>query len=241
LGGEADDEGVDVPTPPLAPAESEDPATSPAPRTLHATLTDPATWTRPSPAGPEIESGAPAGTTPGTAARTTTGAGAGTAAAGAAAGEVPGAVAAGTFEELYRRDFGRMVRVAHLLMGSSEAAEDVVQDAFVQLYARFATVGDSSGYLYRSVVNGCRGRHRHRRVVERLRPLTAQPAAVTTEIDETWGALRRLSPRRRAVVVLRFYADLPLAEIADILDCRVGTVKSMLHRAMADLREVVDR
>jgi RNA polymerase sigma factor (sigma-70 family) len=148
--------------------------------------------------------------------------------------------AATTFEEVYRRDFGRMVRVAHLLTGSSEAAEDVVQDAFVQLYARFATVGDSGGYLYRSVVNGCRGRHRHRRVVERLRPLAAQPAAVTTEIDETWSSLRRLSPRRRAVVVLRFYADLPLAEIAVILDCRVGTVKSMLHRAMADLREVID-
>jgi RNA polymerase sigma-70 factor (sigma-E family) len=152
-----------------------------------------------------------------------------------------------TFEDVYHRHFGRMVRVAHLLTGSNEEAEDVVQDAFIQLYARFTTVGDPGGYLYRSVVNGCRGRHRHRRVVERLRPLTVQPASVTTEIDETWGSLRRLTPRRRAVVVLRFYADLPLTEIAEILGCRVGTVKSMLHRAiadlraMADLREVTDR
>jgi RNA polymerase sigma factor (sigma-70 family) len=89
------------------------------------------------------------------------------------------------------------------------------------------------------VVNGCWSRQRHRRVVERLRHLTAQPDAVTSEIDETWAALGRLSPRRRAVVVLRFYADLPLTDIAEILDCRLGTVKSMLHRALAELKEVI--
>jgi RNA polymerase sigma-70 factor (sigma-E family) len=159
--------------------------------------------------------------------------------AGAAAPADPETTAPSTFEDFYRRDYPRMVRVAHLLTGSNETAEDVVQDAFVQLYPRFGTVGDAGGYIYRSVVNGCWSRQRHRRVVERLRHLTAQPDAVTSEIDETWAALGRLSPRRRAVVVLRFYADLPLTDIAEILDCRLGTVKSMLHRALAELKEVI--
>jgi RNA polymerase sigma factor (sigma-70 family) len=115
-----------------------------------------------------------------------------------------------------------------------------VQDAFVQLYPRFGDLADPVPYLYRSVVNGCWSRRRHRRVVERLRHLTSQSGVASLEVDETWNALRRLSPRRRAVVVLRYYEDLPLAEIAPILGCRPGTVKSMLHRALAELKEVVE-
>jgi RNA polymerase sigma-70 factor (sigma-E family) len=160
--------------------------------------------------------------------------------AGAAAPADPETAAPSTFEDFYRRDYARMLRVAHLLTGSNETAEDVVQDAFVQLYPRFGAVGDAGGYVYRSVIHGCWSRQRHRRVVERLRHLTDPPDAVTSEIDETWAALRRLSPRRRAVVVLRFYADLPLTDIAAILDCRLGTVKSMLHRALAELKEVIE-
>jgi RNA polymerase sigma-70 factor (sigma-E family) len=148
-----------------------------------------------------------------------------------------------TFEDVYRTDYDRMVRVAYMLSGSNEVAEDVVQDAFVQLYSRFDRLADPAPYLYRTVVNGCRSRHRRHRVVERFRHLTVQSdqGTVPSEIDETWSALGRLAPRRRAVVVLRYYADLPLAEIAEILGCRTGTVKSMLHRALAELKEVVDR
>ena len=90
------------------------------------------------------------------------------------------------------------------------------------------------------MVNGCRSRRRHGRVVERLQHLTAQSAVTSLETDETWSALARLPARRRAAVVLRYYADLPLAEIAQVLGCRTGTVKSMLHRALNDLREVLD-
>jgi RNA polymerase sigma-70 factor (sigma-E family) len=146
-----------------------------------------------------------------------------------------------SFDEVYRTDYKRLVQVAHLITGSNETAEDVVQDAFVRLYDRFDTIGDPGGYLYRSVVNGCWQGQRRRRVVERLRHLTAQSDIVAaSEIDEMWTALRQLPPRRRAVIVLRFYADLPLAEIAEVLECRLGTVKSMLHRALAELREVID-
>jgi RNA polymerase sigma-70 factor (sigma-E family) len=147
---------------------------------------------------------------------------------------------AGSFEDVYRSSYARMVRTAHMLTGSSETAEEVVQDAFVRLYPRFDTVQDPAGYLYRSVVNGCWAGHRRRRVVERLRPLQSiVNDASPPEIDETWTALRRLPPRRRAVIVLRFYADLPIADIAQVLDCPTGTVKSLLHRSLAQLKDVL--
>jgi RNA polymerase sigma factor (sigma-70 family) len=144
------------------------------------------------------------------------------------------------FEDVYKTEYLRMVRVAAMLLGSTEGAEDVVQDAYVALYHHFHSVTDPAGYLYRCVVNGCGSRFRHRKVVARFRHLTASPATAPDGVDVTWSALRALAPRRRAVVVLRFYADLPLAEIAQILDCNLGTVKSMLHRALGDLREVIE-
>jgi RNA polymerase sigma factor (sigma-70 family) len=144
------------------------------------------------------------------------------------------------FEDVYRTEYLRMVRVAAMLLGEVEGAEDIVQDAYVALYHHFDTVTDPPGYLYRSVVNGCGTRFRHRKVVARFRHLTTTPATTPEAIDVTWSALRALPPRRRAVIVLRFYADLPLAEIAQILDVNLGTVKSMLHRALGDLREVIE-
>ncbi len=57
------------------------------------------------------------------------------------------------------------------------------------------------------------------------------------EVDETWEALRRLPDRQRAAIVLRFYEDLPEAEIARVLGCRPGTVKSLIHRGLARVRK----
>ena len=145
------------------------------------------------------------------------------------------------FEDVYRGAYHRMTRVAHMLTGHNDIAEEVVQDAFVGLYRRFDTVADPYGYLYRSVVNGCHQRHRRRQVGERLRTLRVVTEVAPPEIDETWRALERLSPRRRAAVVLRYYADLSEADIAEALGCSKGTVKSLLHRALAQLKDVIDR
>lgn len=150
-------------------------------------------------------------------------------------------VASPSFEDTYRACYPQLTRVAHMITGSNEVAEEVVQDAFVALYPRFATVERPDGYLYRSVVNGCRTWIRRKQTAVRvLRPEPARPADAP-EIDETWAALGRLSDRRRAVVVLRYYADLPLAEIAALLCCRTGTVKSQLHRALDQLKDVISR
>jgi RNA polymerase sigma factor (sigma-70 family) len=145
------------------------------------------------------------------------------------------------FEAVYRADYARLVRAAHMLTGSNETAEEVVQEAFVALYPRFDTVAEPTGYLYRSVVNGCWARRRKRRVADRLGALRQPSATESPEIDEAWTALRRLSARRRMALVLRFYADLPLADIAEAMGCSTGTVKSLLHRGLAQLKEVIDR
>jgi RNA polymerase sigma factor (sigma-70 family) len=154
-------------------------------------------------------------------------------------GDAPDLRVVTTFEEVYRTMHARMVRVAFMMTGSTEAAEDVVQDAFVGLYARFDRLADPVPYLYRSVVNACSTRHRRVRTVERLGHLAAGKAVDSFEIDETWGALKDLAPRRRAVIVLRYYADLRLSDIAQILGCKTGTVKSIQHRALAELKEVL--
>jgi RNA polymerase sigma factor (sigma-70 family) len=127
-----------------------------------------------------------------------------------------------------------------MMTGSNEAAEDIVQEAFVRLFARFDRLDDPVPYLRRSVVNGCLERGRRRRVVQRLEHLTVAGSVAALEIDEMWSILKRLPARRRAAVVLRYYVDLPLAEIAQVLDCKTGTVKSMLNRAIAELRKVVE-
>ena len=59
------------------------------------------------------------------------------------------------------------------------------------------------------------------------------------ELDETWDVLRRLPPRQRAAVVLRFYEDLSEAAIAELLGCRPGTVKSLIHRGLAKVEEAL--
>jgi len=72
----------------------------------------------------------------------------------------------------------------------------------------------------------------------RARPEVAATARAP-ELDETWAALDRLTPGQRTAVVLRFYGDLPLAEIAELTGTRLGTVKSQLHRALAELKDVL--
>jgi RNA polymerase sigma factor (sigma-70 family) len=146
-----------------------------------------------------------------------------------------------SFEDLYRVRYRRLTRLAHVMVGSNEVAEEIVQDAFVALYRRFGTVADPDGYLYRSVVNGAKGRYRRKRAVDRLTRLRQVTDQGIPDIDETRAALLKLSPRRRAAVALRYYDDLSVDTIAEILDCQPGTVRSLLHRALADLKELIDR
>jgi RNA polymerase sigma-70 factor (sigma-E family) len=145
-----------------------------------------------------------------------------------------------SFERLYADAYAPMVRLALLLTGSPGHAEELVQDAFVRVFARWAEVETPRAYLRQAVVNACRSQQRRQSRELRHRSGTARPATTgDAEIDEMADALATLSDRQRKAVVLRFYEDLPEAEIALLLGCRPGTVKSLLFRALARLREVL--
>lgn len=145
---------------------------------------------------------------------------------------------AATFDDLFRRRYEPMVRVAFLLVGSQAEAEDVVQDAFARVELRWARIDNPEGYLHRCVVNRSHDVLRRRRLEQRFRLLRRDETS-ELQADELGDALAALSPRRRAAVVLRYYAGLREREIAEALGVRPGTVKSMLHRALSELREVI--
>ncbi len=148
------------------------------------------------------------------------------------------------FARLYADQFAPMVRLAALLVGSPTTAEDVVQESFAKLHGRFHRVDEPRAWLRVAVVNASRN---ERRRLGRLRRHLARQAgradagAVALPPPELadaalLAALHRLPDPQRAAVVLRYYLGLPEAEIALSLGIRPGTVKSRLHRALAQLR-----
>jgi len=146
-----------------------------------------------------------------------------------------------TFAECYRDLRPEMVRLATLMTGSPETAQDLVQDAFVRLHAAWKRVHEPRSYLRRAVVNACHSHHR-RRGVERRHASTAMPAAnAVLGADELADALDALPYRQRAALVLRFYSDLSDVDIAAALRCRPGTVASLIHRGLEQLRRVIER
>lgn len=147
----------------------------------------------------------------------------------------------GAFEELFHAHADRAVRLAHLL--GAEDAEDVVQEAFYRLYAarRTRRIDDVVPYLNRIVVNEVRSRQRRTALANRTRMhlVTAPPASEQVERDESvaelLAALDGIAPRQREALVLRYWLDLPLAEIADVMQVRLGTAKSLISRGIARL------
>jgi RNA polymerase sigma factor (sigma-70 family) len=140
-------------------------------------------------------------------------------------------------DSIYRAQWAGLVRLGRLLTGSQQLGEEVAQDAFVGMIRTRRRVDSPSAYLRRSVVNLAinvgKQRSRERRYLSQHREEHCWPP----ELDTTWKALTVLSARQRAVVVLRYYEDLSEVEIAAVLGCRRGTVKSLASRALDRLRE----
>jgi RNA polymerase sigma factor (sigma-70 family) len=149
-----------------------------------------------------------------------------------------GAAPAAGFEELYRTHWDPMVRLATLLVDRPAVAEELVQEAFVRVERAYDRLDAPVAYLRAAVVNRCRS-YLRRVSLERRHRLETPLEVTGPELDETWQQLRRLTPRRRAAIVLRYYADLRIDEVAEILGCRPGTAASLIHRGLADLREVL--
>jgi RNA polymerase sigma-70 factor (sigma-E family) len=142
------------------------------------------------------------------------------------------------FADFYRTQHEPMLRLAYLLTQSRAIAEELVQDCFIRVQPRWPELDEPVAYLRRAVTNACYSYHRRRRRDEAVVPERSEWAPAH-EHDEMWDALAHLAPRRRAVLVLRYYQDLSESEIADAIGCRPGTVKSISHRALADLRKVL--
>jgi RNA polymerase sigma-70 factor (sigma-E family) len=142
-----------------------------------------------------------------------------------------------------------LLKTAYLLTRNSGDAEELVQDTLVWLYPRWSQVEAASqqlAYVRKAVVNRfLAGRRRHSATEvhfdESLERFSDRPIQtdLTAEVDERvmiWRELGELSDRQRAAIVLRFFHDLPDDEVAGVLDCRVGTVRSLISRALATLR-----
>jgi RNA polymerase sigma-70 factor (sigma-E family) len=161
--------------------------------------------------------------------------------------EEPRAVTEGTpataptsFAECYAELRPEMIRLAAAITGSPETAQDLVQDAFVRLHGAWARVHEPRAYLRRAVVNACHSHHRRRRIERRHESMAGPESVDSLHAHELGDALDALPYRQRAALVLRFYLDLSDVDIASALRCRPGTVASLIHRGLEQLRRVIE-
>ena len=140
--------------------------------------------------------------------------------------------------ELFRTWRHPMTRLAYVLSGDAARADEIVQDAFLQLHARWERVENPVGYLRTAVVNGCRSNRRHLAVVQRSP--NERPGTTALGADEIGDALAALEYPYRAVLALRFYSDLDDVEIAHALGIRRATVRTRVRRALAKPRKEIE-
>ncbi|QKG24925.1 SigE family RNA polymerase sigma factor [Actinomadura verrucosospora] len=168
--------------------------------------------------------------------------------AGAAAAD-DRAAATAALVALFREHQLALARTALMIVGDRATAEDVVQDAFVDLYRRIDRLTDHHRmlpYARAAVVNKCRTVLRRRKLAFRSGRTHEPPvwsaesaAMLGEERREVFLALRRLPQRRREALVLRYYLDLDEREIAEIMGIGVGTVRSTVSRALASLADLL--
>jgi RNA polymerase sigma-70 factor, ECF subfamily len=153
------------------------------------------------------------------------------------------------FELLLRARGARLLGTARKVLRDPDQAEDAVQQAVITAWRMLPRLREPErfdGWLYKVVVNACYAEaNRHRRFLARVARVTAEPTGgdPSREIDEREAldqAFRTLSPAHRAVVVLHYYAGLPLTEVARVVGVGPGTVRSRLHYALRALRAVLD-
>ncbi|GAB3187956.1 RNA polymerase sigma-70 factor (sigma-E family) [Micromonospora palomenae] len=152
-----------------------------------------------------------------------------------------------TYEEFADSRLTALLRYAVMLTGDPHQAQDLVQDTMVRVqlnWRRVARADSPERYVRRMLTNQYVDWRRGswmRRVLLRGEPDESTPPAAdhaqdAVDRDQVWSLLARLPRRQRASLVLRYYEDLPDAEIAEILGCAVGTVRSSISRALATLR-----
>jgi RNA polymerase sigma-70 factor (sigma-E family) len=164
---------------------------------------------------------------------------------------VPATTAEAAVTALYEAHALGMIRLAHIMLGDRQAAEDVVQEAFCGLYRRWPHLsgpGSAVPYVRSAVLNRCRSVLRRRATSQaphglagHADPVLSAESAVLTreERDEIMRAVRRLPPRQREALVLRFYLDLSAEETAETMGISPSSVRSATHRALASLSRML--
>jgi len=154
-----------------------------------------------------------------------------------------------TFETFVAASAEGLLRTAHLITMDEGEAEDLVQECLLVLSQRWRQVGamdQPQAYARRVLVNlAVRGGSKRSKRRAELGTPTAERVDEFAGIelvetrDELWEALRRLTPRQRAVLVLRYFHDLSEAQTAEILGCTPKTVSSTSSRSLTQLRELI--
>jgi RNA polymerase sigma-70 factor (sigma-E family) len=157
------------------------------------------------------------------------------------------------FTAFVREHTQALLKTAYLLTRNAGEAEELVQDSLAWLYPRWQQVelaDNQVAYVRKAVVNRFLAGKRRLSATEVFfdparEQVTDRPVARdrTAEVDERialWDRLGELSERQRAALVLRFFHDLPDDEVAGVLDCRVGTVRSLISRGLSALRGTGD-
>jgi RNA polymerase sigma-70 factor (sigma-E family) len=148
------------------------------------------------------------------------------------------------YQDFVTAGWPRLLRLAFLLTQDWAAAEDLVQTALVKAWFAWPRIGGApEPYVRKIIVNTqtslLRRTWRSREITSAALPDQAKDLDLFGEAndrDVVWAALRRLPRRQRAVLVLRFIDDLPEAQVAELLGCSIGTVKSQASKALAKLR-----
>lgn len=150
---------------------------------------------------------------------------------------------------LFDAHYAPLCRLAYVILGDSQMAEEMVMEALLKTFTGYRRIRDldrADVYLRRAVVNLCRSKIRRKSIEMRVNATVhhgdeQRPPPWDPERHETsrvvWEAVRRLPERQRACVVMFYYEDLPETQIAEVLDCSVGTVKSQLSKSRAKLQK----
>jgi RNA polymerase sigma-70 factor (sigma-E family) len=150
------------------------------------------------------------------------------------------------FGEFMAASWARLYRTSYLLTGNRQDAEDLLQTVLARTCVRWHSIRDkhaAEAYVRRGLVREVQGiwRRRGREVVTDEVPDAGHTGGLTTRADHLalWQEIRKLPPRMRATLVLRYFEDLTEAQTAAMLGCSVGAVKSQTHHAVARLRDAL--
>jgi RNA polymerase sigma-70 factor (sigma-E family) len=152
----------------------------------------------------------------------------------------------GDFDEFVRGRADALLRLAFLLVGDRQLAEDHLQDVFERMFLRWSSIRDSpDGYARRALVNRAvnhwrwRRRHQETPLSADVEPSSPDHAGAISSRHAVVRALAVLSRSQRAAIVLRHLDGLSVAEVANILGCSEGAVKTHTFRGLAKLRELI--